>query len=305
MDGTDTPEASPEAAAILADAGWKPHDEWHVFTRGTLVMGFDPLGTGFHVKNTARSPDGPDTPDDPIAAARWLVARFPANPLSTEATLKTPAVEAVNEVFHVETEAEHPLHLADDQPIAEPTSEPAEFPVHGGEILDETEAQGDVEPIADTMITDGEFSEFGDLPPDDGLGLGELDDYRRDPLLLEGDEPEASATEEGGGPTFIGLDDLDHRRAIACHLVRMHAKSLMPFWTTNEQTALTELRNYALGVQINGWPDDPDRRAELDGLEATAARINQIEVARDAKVEFLESASREEIEAFNHEADWP
>lgn len=71
-------EASPEAAEILRAAGWQPHDMWNVFTRGTLVMGFAPNGSTFHVKDWAKiSPGHPryseDTPDTPEEAAAWLV----------------------------------------------------------------------------------------------------------------------------------------------------------------------------------------------------------------------------------------
>ena len=35
---SETAEAFPEAAAMLAAAGWKPHDGWNVYTRDTLVI---------------------------------------------------------------------------------------------------------------------------------------------------------------------------------------------------------------------------------------------------------------------------
>lgn len=88
-------EAYPEAAAILEAAGWKPHDGWGVYTRDTLVMGFQPDGQGFHVKNWAKVSEGhpaygADTPDTPEEAAAWLVNRFqaPTNNLSTDAMLE-------------------------------------------------------------------------------------------------------------------------------------------------------------------------------------------------------------------------
>lgn len=66
-------EAYPEAAAILRDAGWLPHNRWGVYTRGSLVMGFSPDGQHFDVKNWGLDAHGPDTPDDPVEAAQWLV----------------------------------------------------------------------------------------------------------------------------------------------------------------------------------------------------------------------------------------
>jgi len=71
-----TDEAFPQAAAVLLEAGWKPHDEWKVYTYQTLVMGFQPDGRAFHVKNWGKDIHGPDYPDDPVEAAHWLVSRF-------------------------------------------------------------------------------------------------------------------------------------------------------------------------------------------------------------------------------------
>lgn len=71
-----TQEAFPQAAAVLLEAGWRPHDQWGVYTYQTLVMGFDPSGKGFHVKNWGKDIHGVDYPDDAEGAARWLVARF-------------------------------------------------------------------------------------------------------------------------------------------------------------------------------------------------------------------------------------
>lgn len=232
-------------------------------------------------------------PRDPIDAAHWMVAKKREKmrglgmlaDLTTEATLETPVVNEGEESVSRETEAEQPLQSA---PVDEAST-----------AID-----------APSML-EGEFADFGE-PEELGAELLETD-FCLDPLLLgdEAEPSEAPATDEPTrsadytGPTFIGLDDLDRLRAVACHRVRMYAKTLKPFWTTNEQTALTELRNYVLGVQVNDWPDDPARRAELDALEAVAARLNQIEAARDAKVEFLESASRGEIEAFDYADGWP
>ncbi|MEQ1491717.1 MAG: hypothetical protein ABL932_14335, partial [Terricaulis sp.] len=94
-----TAEAYPEAAALLQAAGWKPHDGWNVYTRDTLVMGFQPDGQAFHVKNWAAIQEGhpqwtSDTPDTAEEAAAWLVERFKPNPLTTEATLDPVALQS-------------------------------------------------------------------------------------------------------------------------------------------------------------------------------------------------------------------
>ena len=111
--------------------------------------------------------------------------------------------------------------------------------------------------------------------------------------------------EEFGGAAFIFGDNLDQKRTAAIGLVMRHARSLMPFWTTNEDVMLRELRNYAAGVGEGRWPYDEGRRRELDALEAALARMNDIARVRDEKVSFLEQAKREEIEAFDPEAGWP
>ena len=151
---------------------------------------------------------------------------------------------------------------------------------------------------------DADFEEAGE--PDDELGAELLDDYVRDPSLLAEPEAEAPATDEPqGGAQFIFGDNLDQMRTAAIGLVMRHARTLMPFWTTDSDVALIELRNFTMGVSEGRWPDDAGRREELDGLEATLSRIGAITQARDAKVEFLESASREEIEAFDYADGWP
>lgn len=143
---------------------------------------------------------------------------------------------------------------------------------------------------------------------------GEIEDYTLDPPALEGAAPadaDFSEPEPEQEPTlsaqdrFIGLDDLDRRRSLRIGDTIRYAKTLMPFWTTDHQAALVELRNFAMGVAEKRWDDSAERQLQLADLEAVARRVREIEAARDAKVEFLEGASRDEVEAFDVEADWP
>lgn len=352
MDGSTFPkpepeEAFPEAAALLKAAGWLPHDEWHVYTRGTLVMGFSPCRKYFDVKNWAKDVHGPDYPDDPVEAAQWLIRlrALPAVVLVTEATLDT---SEVNEVFSRETEAEHPLQfdlgedaaetpVTDEAPALELESDhelrnetdlgspdpsvreqagdagegpPGGMGEHGRREDDWAEQADDLgdtgHPAAAVFDAD-----FGDPEPEH-FDLGEeadyqlsSDDYARHALETNYEPPASEATEEAPGSQFIFGDNLDQMRTAAIGLVMRHARTLMPFWTTDSDTALIELRNFAMGVAEGRWADDAGRKEELQTLEATLSRITAITSARDAKVEFLESASREEIEAFDHEAGWP
>lgn len=305
-------EAHPEAAAILAAAGWKPHDRWGVYTTDTLVMGFSPCGQFFDVKNWALDIHGPDYPDAPVEAAEWLVRLRAPNPLSLGATepvviIEEPPVDPV------------PESQAQDEPSApEPDS------VSGG---DETPAGGDAGSAEDgaaggggaLLAHDGQAwegdsgvepdhdyeAEFEEIAPDELTEAADLLELEAPDLGEEILEEHGEQPQQAQGDRFYGLDDIDRRKTVAIGLVMRHAKSLMPFWTTNEDAALAELRNFAMGVAENRWPDDAGRQLELAALETTVRRIREIERARDEKVEFIEAADREAFDAFVVEADWP
>lgn len=227
-------EAYPEAAAILRDAGWLPHNRWGVYTRGTLVMGFDHNG-GFHIKDWSRirpgdSEYGPDTPDEAHEAAAWLVAKFPAR-------VQTPGHEGDGE-----TGEEGPDQSGEDE--------------LSGDLL--------------TSVPEG------------GAGVDEF-----------------------AGSQFIFGDNLDQRRTAAIGLVMQAALARMPAWTDTDTARLSELRNFAMGVSEGRWNDDAAARDELEALESRLRLRSQIVAHRDALVEFLNAASREEVEAFDPEQGWP
>lgn len=123
---------------------------------------------------------------------------------------------------------------------------------------------------------------------------------------LEGEDLGAEILDEGQADTsqFIFGDNLDQMRTAAIGLVIRHAKTLKPFWTTDEDKALAELRNYAMGVSEGRWARDDLSDAQLAALEADARRIRQIERIADEKVEFLDAATREQIQAFVVEEGW-
>ena len=116
--------------------------------------------------------------------------------------------------------------------------------------------------------------------------------------ILEQQEQESPQ----GQDRFIGLDDLDRRRSLRIGDVTVAAATRMPNvdWPT-----LAELRNFAMGVSENRWPNDDAKQAALLELEGIASHRRQIEMLRDERVAFLLSASREEVEAFDPEAGWP
>ena len=270
-----------EVAAVLQGAGWLPN--WRDREDPAKLVYAQDCGASWNVggiapdgvmrwKNTGLAPDSPDTPDDPVAAARWLVARFAVAPAAEPE--QTPAHEAHSETGSEEEKAGtagHPVDSAiDDVSAVEPASAPS--------ADDDVSNAGNADPL------DADFSE---------------------PLPELGQELAEEHPEEYAASVAIFGDNLDQKRTAAIGLVMRHARSLMPFWTSDSDIALIELRNYAMGAAEGRWAQDEHRARELQEMEATLSRMNAIAAARDAKVEFLESATREEVEAFDPEANWP
>lgn len=181
-------EAFPEAAALLRDAGWKPHDAWNVYTRGTIVMGFEPSGLAFHAKNWGLDVHGPDTPDDPVEAAAWLVKRFPAsvaaetNDVTSPQERLTDGVESLEEFYEV--------HKT----------------VGGAESIEDPGVNFGVQ--LEPVMVDAEFSNV------EPLSLGTE--------ILDEDEP------DHGAGAFIFGDNLHEKRTAAIGLVVQIALRLMP-----------------------------------------------------------------------------
>lgn len=302
---TDFPEATPgrdaldakqsmdEAERILLAAGWTPDDGWGGFFHGSCIGGLAPDGN-IYVKNIAAIPPGhpkysADTPDTFHEAAQWLADRYRATP---------PRIVL-----------DEPEELAEDS-----GDEKVRFSSAG-------EGQGDCEEALSerldnehrtnveerSLVRDaGQENPHEDSRPDFvDDSTNPIDAEFSEPAPELGQELAEEHPEEFGGAAFIFGDNLDQKRTAAIGLVMRHARSLMPFWTTNEDVMLRELRNYAAGVGEGRWPYDEGRRRELDALEAALARMNDIARVRDEKVSFLEQAKREEIEAFDPEAGWP
>lgn len=286
-----TNEAYPLAAEILRDAGWKPHDTWGVFTQGTLVMGSPRVGE-FRIKNIAHSPDGPDTPDDPVAAALWLVAHEPVAVASEPE--ETPAHE---------DDAETGEDDANGSSNAKDAPQSSETLENAGESDLRSDDEAD-----DSFESDDAFGEGGSgsaLLGEPSLDLGaeilDADFYEPTGPLIEG--ADFAETEDHAGGAFIFGDNLEQQRTSAIGLVVQAALIRMP--AAIDYARMSELRNFTMGVSEGRWPDDPDKREELDTLEATERLRRAVEAARDTKVAALLSATREEIEAFDVEAGWP
>lgn len=287
-----------EAEAIMLAGGFIEARAEH-FGPWWRVYGVLP-GDNEHVGTTAHQGD----PQDPSDLARRLVALAAAKAIPPAASMEfeeipeaaptdeptfpteTPATpdEPLTEFSHETSGESDPLeHAERDYAEAEAATGFADEPAEPAEPIDADFTELAIEPDALTDDFAGALLEGADLGAE----------------VLEENEPEAPQDR------FYGLDDLDRRRSLRIGDVMRYARSLMPYWTTNEDAALTELRNFAMGVSEGRWPNDPARQGELDLLEATLGQMSAIVKARDERVEFLEGASRAEIETFDPEADWP
>lgn len=206
-------EAHPEAAALLAAAGWTPHPKWGVFTRGTLVMGGDHLG-GFHVKDWGMDIHGPDTPDTAEEAAAWLVQRFaiPADVVTLDYAPEpeqTPRSydEATAEYF-AEYELDHANTGEDRSSNAPPTftEDSADaFAGEGASSYGEGAGSGERSDYQGAELDDGDreaaaLSEPQSEGADRSHDVEEVDETHGE----TGEEADGAALDEGGDQAGVG-----------------------------------------------------------------------------------------------------
>jgi hypothetical protein len=283
-------ESEAEADRILSEAGWtttlKPPWRGRHVAPG-LVGGRAPDGNAYVKAYTAFAQSeaaamGLDPalyPDEPHEAAAVLVASIAAPVASAPEPEQIPAHETHGETGEAEgrEESAEPMAPEDDSGAID-----LFHPVSGGSGSGMGEAEGD---------------DASDILDADYLETNQLDDYSL------GAEIEDAESEASGA--FIFGDNLDQKRTAAIGLVVQAAIVRMPAITPADDARLAELRNFTLGVSEGRWANDPSKQAELEGLELIASLARQVEAARDAKVAFLVSATREQIEAFDPESDWP
>lgn len=283
-------EAYPEAAAILRDAGWLPHHRWGVYTRGTLVMGFDHNG-GFHIKDWSRirpgdSEYGPDTPDEAHEAAAWLVAKFPAR-------VQTPGHEGDGE-----TGEEGPDQSGEDELSGDLLTS---VPEGGAGVADGADAGGEGGGWLVGAGVAGE--EWADEAGGAGSGGSEPDS-----LALDlGAEVLEEHADEFAGPQFVFGDNLDQMRTAAIGLVVRISRS--------KQAEIAALMGGHDFAAIQGAVMRDTQDGQYKGPQATydlfvelsrhQNAINRVKATEADKVAFLEHASREEVEAFDPEQGWP
>lgn len=206
-------------------------------------------------------------PQDPRALARALVSLVKADPVEDI----PEAPETVEPTF-----APGEDHF--DVPV-----EAEQTPAHEGD--GETGAEVGASDQSAAGVIDTET--VGDDRPD--LGAEILEEH-----------PQEYAPSQ-----FVFGDNLDQKRTAAIGLVMQAALARMPAWSDQDTARLSELRNFAMGVAEGRWNDDPGSRGWLEELEARLRARNEIVTRRDALVEFLNGASRDELEAFDPEAGWP
>ena len=303
-------EAYPEAAAILSAAGWGPHPEWQAYTRGPLVVGVDPSGT-MHIKDFTRIPPGhplygPDTPDTAEEAALWLVKWYE----HTQAPRVQEDIPHEANSTPAET-VEHPSSSdadgdGDSVPRDAGTIDGDAAPGHdgqlhayegravdlGGDILDAEYDAAALALAAPEIVLDGELADPLALPEP------ELEDFIPD---------EIKPAPEGGPGAFIFGDNLDQMRTAAIGLVvRASRQRQAEYAALMGGHDFAALQGRVLRDTVDGRYVGPQEvYALFVELSQHQNAINRIRYAEAEKVEFLEAANREQVEAFDPEDDWP
>jgi len=333
-----TEEAFPEAAAILRDAGWKPHDGWGVYTRGTLVMGFSPDGQHFDVKNTASAPDSPDTPDDPVEAAHWLVRlRAPAVVIDDVVSYEppTPLVDDQWPMEGLEPETRRPIHIEPPMPVFEETAEAA----YGGEDETHGETGEAAEPQDDAdewLRSAGDSGRGGDEVDSEALGGGPEAATEADPIDADfapiEDEPlerdaldadlfpirgiawsedaEPEAEPDTTGPIAYAASDLDalvrEKLGRVSQIARELKASLQDGWTIDE---FRSLQNLIVRIDRGEASDDAEARARFVAISERSQAMSRVDAHRDALEAALDAIGKardyQAAKDFNPEANWP
>ena len=316
-------ESEAEADRILSEAGWTttlkpPWNGRHVAPG--LVGGRAPDGNAYakayaafaQSESAAMGLDPADYPDEPHEAAAWLAERYKAPEQPATASIPVDALE-YRMPAHLSADQFDPQPEASETPQDEThgeTGEDANGEPQGAGPDHASSAQSGYEPgSAGIGLADGEEPIDADFEPIPDLpDLSEIELIPPDPdpdfgaELLEF-EQDTEPKEDAPSGAFIFGDNIDQKRTAAIGLVVQAAILRMP--PPIDYAVLSEARNFAMGVAEGRWPDNAAAQAELAELEARERRRRAIETARDDKTAFLVAATREQIEAFDPESDWP
>jgi hypothetical protein len=300
-------EAYPEAAEVLRAAGWAPHDLWGVYTRGTLVMGFQPDRSGFHVKNWGMDVHGPDTPDDPVEAAQWLVQRFSSEVVQHEVP------EPVREESGSPADPSPGVVDSGDQAAASGNAGGAEDGAAGGGA--DLFAGDGSDGAGDSDVLDAEYDESEDdrdllalePPPEPALEGADADFAALPPPEPEDFAPdEIPPADEVAEAVAIFGDNLPMQRLLLIGRVTQIAGELKAIlqegWTVEE---FRELQNHVMRISQGLAPEDEHARARFAAISEASRAMSAIDAHAERQVEWINGASRDEIAAYKPEEGWP
>lgn len=305
-------EAQPDPRAAAAEAYLRANGVAGITINGSGEDWFVSIGFAEHERFVAAySAKNPLTPTDPMYLAEQALAALirnerPVNKLAQESEAgEAPRTydEATAEYF-----AEHPDEK-DDHDHAERSAAERDGlqsgPAEPEGDLGSEGAEWDGALDGGDAFTDAEFDE-----PSLGAELLEDDDFAH--AELPAPEPEDFAPEElepAPSGAFIFGDNLAHDRIIRIGQLSEHASALIEAakagYSDSEHDAL---RSHVVtnmneaGAYVGGRQDLFDR---FIALEAVTGLVRRIEIFRDLRQDFVRSADREAVAAFEPEAGWP
>lgn len=296
-----------EANRLLAEAGWGPHPVWGSYAKGTLVAGLQPDGQAFHVKDWAailpsHPHYGPDTPDEPHEAARWLIAKFgPASvavngmvtrETSGEHSTQTDALDLGSDILAAEEEiGEDPDALQGPAQNSPPPSEPTE-PWDQPSIDDQAAVDAPI---------DADFTEPEPTLTGEDLNL---------PALTEELNEEGQGGGEGSdGPIAYAASDFDglirEKLGRVGQIARALKAELQEGWGIAE---FRSLQNHIQRIERGEAPDDHDARERFFAISERSQAMSRVETARDAHEAALDAIGQARdyaaAQAYDPEQGW-
>lgn len=316
-----TPEEVNDAvAAVFVEAGWAPHPGLAGYCRqasvGWLVGGAPdparPLES--HMKVTAKVPDSPETPDDPVEAARVLVAKYRRTlAISFEAFGDLPnenPVPASQETEQAAETVEDFVSGGGEAPSPGDHGGAQDGPAGGGGALQPHHGQDGEGDSEREYAFDADYEEVGEE-----LGAELLDESAVDLPALENALIEA--LQEGADvehelppqDRFYGLDDLDRVRKLRIGDVAAEAATLVAEieaeasehegeYAAVQAFVVTNLDKFTGAFTLQD-PASIELSKRFYELDAARGRIQSIERKRKEATAFLLTAERQQVVEFD------
>lgn len=326
-DDTIEPDVAEEVAAILLAGGFKPLTQGPEAGRVCRQV-----GTGWWLGG--EFPATPHTPahsracyGDPIEAAHELVAHarsfIQENPLSLGPAdlLETP--QAANESLPdlgediVAAEEEMGENLGDDQNTPVPTRDAAQadpdlqdegsdgvegaavgLGEYGGGEGDRSFDEADLR--SDSDVIDADYEAFGGRP-------ALTDEEHIQSVASPGNTGQGGGEGDTGGVAYFG-DNINVIRLAKIGRVTQIARdlkaALQDGWTVED---FASLQGYVVANtnEIGTFIGDPAIYADFIAVSDKIAAQRRIDGHANTQIAFIETASREDVEAFDPEAGWP